>query len=119
MTPQLDPTRPIPDTRVFDLSESRKGYRINKMCNSLTVEANRAAYKADEEAYLNTHGLTDSEKNLIRRRDWAGLNEAGGNIYYLLKLGFVVGHGLYRMGAQMRGEAFEDFLASRKAKGAR
>lgn len=119
MTLQLDRSRPIPDTLVFDLSESRKGYRINSMCNSLTNEANRAAYQADEEAYLSRHKLTDREKDLIRQRDWAGLNEAGGNIYYLLKLGFVVGHGLYRMGAQMRGEAFEDFLASRKAKGAR
>lgn len=119
MTPQLDRSRPIPDTLVFDLRESRKGYRINKMCDSLTIEANRSAYKADEETYLDTHELTDREKDLIRQRDWAGLNEAGGNIYYLLKLGFVVGHGLYRMGAQMRGEAFEDFLASRKAKGAR
>ncbi|MBV6274114.1 protocatechuate 3,4-dioxygenase [Alcaligenaceae bacterium CGII-47] len=119
MTQQLDRSRPIPDTRVFDLSESRKGYRINKMCNSLTVEANRAAYQADEQAYLNQYKLTDYERDLIRARNWAGLNEAGGNIYYLLKLGFVVGHGLYRMGAQMRGETFEDFLASRKAKGAR
>lgn len=119
MAPQLDRSHPIPDTRVFDLEESRRGYRINKMCDSLTRETNRAAYKADEEAYLAAHGLTEREKDLIRRRDWAGLNEAGGNIYYLLKLGFVVGHGLYRMGAQMRGETFEEFLASRKAKGAR
>lgn len=119
MTPQLDRSHPIPDTQVFDLGESHKGYRINKMCDSLTVEANRTAYRADEEVYMNQHGLSDSEKALVRQRDWAGLNAAGGNIYYLLKLGFVVGHGLYRMGAQMRGEAFEDFLASRKARGAR
>lgn len=119
MKQQLDRSNPIPDTLVFDLRESRKGYRINKLCDSLIVEANREAYKADEEAYLARWDLTEAEKELIRQRDWAGLNEAGGNIYYLLKLGFVVGHGLYRMGAQMRGETFEEFLASRNAKGAR
>ncbi|WP_379866529.1 hypothetical protein [Marinobacter sp. M5B] len=119
MKQQLDRSNPIPDTRVFDLRESRRGYRINKMCDSLIDENNRAAYKADEEAYLKKWGLTEEEKDLIRDRDWAGLNEAGGNIYYLLKLGFVVDHGLYRMGAQMRGETFEEFLAGRNAKGAR
>lgn len=116
---QLDRDRPIPDTLIFDLRESRKGYRLNKLCDSLTSEANRRAYQDDEEAYLATHDLTDEERDLIRARDWAGLNAAGGKIYYLLKLGFVVGHGLYRMGAQMRGESFDDFLASRNAKGAR
>lgn len=116
---QLDRDRLIPDTLIFDLRESRKGYRLNKLCDSLTSEANRRAYQDDEEAYLATHDLTDEERDLIRARDWAGLNAAGGNIYYLLKLGFVVGHGLYRMGAQMRGESFDDFLASRNAKGAR
>lgn len=116
---QLDRDRPIPDTLIFDLRESRKGYRLNKLCDSLTSEANRRAYQDDEEGYLARHDLTDEERDLIRARDWAGLNVAGGNIYYLLKLGFVVGHGLYRMGAQMRGESFDDFLASRNARGAR
>lgn len=118
-TPQLDRSRPIPDTLIYDLTESRKGYRLNKLCNSLTCAANRDAYRADEAAYLSRYELTDEEKRLILARDWSGLQAAGGNIYYLLKLGFVVGHGLYRMGAQMRSEPFEDFLASRNAKGAR
>lgn len=119
MKQQLESPQPIPDTIVFDLRESHKGYRINKMCNSLIDESNRAAYKADEEAYLEKYSLTEKEKELVRNRDWAGLNDTGANIYYLIKLGFVVGHGLYRIGAQMRGESFEDFLASRRAKGAR
>ena len=116
---QIDRNRPIPDAIIFDLNESRKGYRLNKMCDSLTSEANRHAFQADEEAYLERYGLSEEERRLVRARDWAGLNEAGGNIYYLIKLGFVVGHGLYRMGAQMRGETFEAFLASRNADGAR
>lgn len=119
MTMQLDRNNPIPNTVVFDLGYSRNGLRINTMCNSLTVAENREAYKQDEEAYMQKYGLTEAEKELIRNRDWAGLNSIGGNIYYLLKLGFVVGHGLYRMGAQMRGETFEEFLATRNAKGAR
>jgi protocatechuate 4,5-dioxygenase alpha subunit len=116
---QLDPTKPIPDTIVFDLGESRKGYQLNKMCNSLILEDNRRKYESNEEAYMSQYALGEDVKKLIRARDWAGLIEAGGNIYFLLKLGFVVKHGLYRMGAQMRGESFETFLDSRGGKGAR
>jgi protocatechuate 4,5-dioxygenase, alpha chain len=43
---------------------------------------------------------------------------AGGNIYFLLKLGVVTGNGLYKMGAAMRGESYEQFLATRNNAGA-
>ena len=43
----------------------------------------------------------------------------GGNIYYVYKLGATVGQGLYHLGAQMRGQSYEDFLATRNARGAR
>lgn len=119
MTQQLDRANPIPGASVFDLRQSYRGYRINKMCDSLIVAENREAYKADEEAYLEKYGLSAEEKALVLKRDWSGLIDVGGNIYYLLKLGFVTGHGLYRMGAQMRGETYEEFLNTRNAKGAR
>ena len=53
---------------------------------------------------MSRFGFTETEKDLIRKRDFRGLIEAGTNIYYLLKIGSVTGNGLYRMGAQMRGE---------------
>ena len=49
----------------------------------------------------------------MRARDFPGLLAAGGNIYFLLKLGVVTGNGLYDMGAKMRGETYEQFLATR------
>ena len=118
MSKQVDPDRPIPDTSVFDLRTSFKGYRINKMCNSFNSPQSREAFKADEEAYMAKYALSDEEKQLVRRRDFAGLIDAGGNIYFLIKVGFLTGNGLYRMGAQMRGETYEQFLATRKDPGA-
>jgi protocatechuate 4,5-dioxygenase alpha subunit len=118
MDNQINPQRSIPDTSVFDLRSSFKGYRINKLANSLNTPENRNAFKADEEAYMARFGLTDEEKALIRKRDFNGLIDAGGNIYYLIKIGFCTGFGLYRMGAQMRGETYEQFLETRKDKGA-
>jgi protocatechuate 4,5-dioxygenase alpha subunit len=110
--------KPIPDTTIFDLKASRRGYRLNKMCGSLCDPQNREAFKADEEAYMARFGLTDSEKELVRKRDFAALIHAGLNIYFMLKLGAVTGNSLYRMGAQMRGESYEQFLSTRNFKDA-
>jgi protocatechuate 4,5-dioxygenase alpha subunit len=112
------PVREIPDTTIFDLRASRRGYRLNKMCGSLCSPANREAFRRDEEAYMAKFQLTDSEKELIRKRDFAGMIHAGMNIYWMLKVGSVTGNSLYRMGAQMRGESYEQFLATRNFKDA-
>jgi protocatechuate 4,5-dioxygenase alpha chain len=118
MSTQLTPGIRIQGSEVFDLANSWRGYRINKMCNALSQAHNRDTFKQDEEAFMAAYRLTDTEKQLVRDRDFCGLLEAGGNIYFLLKLGVVTGNGLYKMGAQMRGESYEQFLASRNDPGA-
>ncbi|MGE0349329.1 hypothetical protein [Hydrogenophaga sp.] len=106
------------DSDVFDLNMSWRGLRINTMCNALSDPINREACKADEEAFMDRFGLMEAERQLVRERDFGGLLAAGGNIYFLLKLGVVTGNGLYRMGARMRGETHEQFLATRNDSGA-
>ena len=108
----------IPDTTIFDLRLSRRGKRLNRMCTALCSPAEREAFKRDEEAFMARFSLTEDEKNLIRRRDFKGLIEAGMNIYAMLKIGSASGNSLYRMGAQMRGESYEAFLATRNMKDA-
>ncbi len=108
----------IPDTSIFDLRVSRRGYRLNKLCASLCSPANREAFKQDEEGYMPGFDLSEKEKHLIRKRDFAGMIDAGMNIYFMLKIGSVTGNGLYRMGAQMRGESYEQFLGTRNIQGA-
>ena len=118
MSTQLTPGIRIQGSEVFDLASSWRGYRINKMCNALSQAHNRDAFKQDEEAFMAAYRLTDAEKQLVRDRDFSGLLAAGGNIYFLLKLGVVTGNGLYKMGAKMRGESYEQFLATRNDAGA-
>ena len=110
--------RQIPDTSIFDLRLSRRGLRLNRMCSALCSPTEREAFKRDEEAFMERFSLTDEEKNLIRKRDFEGLIEAGMNIYAMLKIGSATGNSLYRMGAQMRGESYEAFLATRNMKDA-
>ena len=110
--------KPIADTSIFDLRLSARGRRLNKLCGSLCDPKNREAFKADEEGYIAKFGLNDEEKRLIRQRDFAGLIAHGMNIYWMLKLGSATGNSLYRMGAQMRGESYEEFLKTRNISGA-
>ena len=112
------PLKPIPDTSIFDLRLSRRGRRLNKMCEALCSPAEREAFKRDEEAFMHRFELSDEEKSLIRKRDFKGLIEAGMNIYAMLKVGSATGNSLYKMGAQMRGESYEEFLKTRNISGA-
>jgi protocatechuate 4,5-dioxygenase alpha subunit len=118
MVEQLTPGVRIKGSEVFDLATSWRGLRINKMCNALSQATNREAFQRDEEAFMTAWNLTEEEKQLVRERDFSGLLAAGGNIYFLLKLGVVTGNGLYKMGAKMRGETHEQFLATRNNAGA-
>jgi len=112
------PIKEIPDTSIFDLRLSRRGRRLNRMCAALCAPAEREAFKRDEEAFMEKFALEEQEKRLVRSRDFKGLIEAGTNIYALLKIGSATGNSLYRMGAQMRGESYEQFLATRNMKDA-
>jgi protocatechuate 4,5-dioxygenase, alpha chain len=108
----------IPGTYVFDLRLSRRGYALNKMCMSLTRPENRKAFVADEEAYMARYGLTEEQKETVRKRDWLRMTQLGGNLFFFLKLGATVGEGLYRIGAQMRGQTYDEFMATRNVPGA-
>ena len=119
MAVKREKLKSIPGTTIFDGAESRKGYRINKFAMSLASSKNREAFKADKNAYLQKSGLNKKEKELVKNRDFLGLIKAGGNIYMLIKLGAALGVGLYHMGAQQRGQTYEEFMNTRKASGAR
>lgn len=118
MPQQVDRARPIPDTQVYDLRASHRGYRLNRFALSLTRPENREAFKADEAGYMTRWGLSEAERALVLDRDFAGLIDAGINIYFMLKVGICTGNGLYHMGAQMRGESYEAFLDTRADPGA-
>ena len=120
MAKQVDSERPIEETKIFDAEQTRLGYRLNKFAMSLVKLANREAFLADEDAALAASGLNDEEKQLIRDRDWrAIMDEHGGNIYMIMKIGAVIGEGLYQIGAHQRGQTYEEFLATRNAAGAK
>ena len=60
---------PIPGTTLFDGEQARKGYALNRMCYSFNSADNRAAFRADEEAYMRQYGLNPDQADAIRKSD--------------------------------------------------
>jgi protocatechuate 4,5-dioxygenase alpha chain len=76
----------IPGTRVFTAQRARKGYHLNQFAMSLMKEENRQRFKADNAAYLEEWDLTDAAKAAVLARDYNGMIDEGGNVYFLSKL---------------------------------
>lgn len=110
---KLGGRREIPGAFIFTGQRSARGYRLNKFAMSLVEAANRDAFRADERGYMAGFNLTEEEVSMVERRDWAEMIRYGGNIYIILKVAGALGISLMQMGAQMRGETLEQFLATR------
>jgi protocatechuate 4,5-dioxygenase alpha chain len=108
----------LPGTYVFDLALSRRGYAFNRMCARLRLPAERDAFVADPDGYMRAHGVGAAHRDAVHRRDWLELTRLGGNLFFFLKLAAALGIGLYTIGAQMRGQSYEDFMRTRRVPGA-
>jgi gallate dioxygenase len=115
---QLAGAEALPGTYPFTLERSVKAYRLNKFLHALIDPAHRARFLADPEAAFREAGLTDEERDLVRRRDWRGLIRYGAIFFMLEKLGAVIGVSNLHIYAAMRGETLEQFQKTRNAPGA-
>ncbi|OHV32306.1 MULTISPECIES: gallate dioxygenase [Pseudofrankia] len=116
MAQQLRGIDRLPGTYPFDLARSLKAYRLNKYLHAMIDPAHRARFLADPEASFDEAGLTDTERDLVRRRDWRAMIHYGVIFFVLEKLGAVVGTSNLHIYAAMRGESLDDFLATRNTK---
>ena len=105
----------IEGTTLFDGDQAQKGYALNRMCFSFNSEANREAFRRDEDAYCAKYQLTTAQREAVKSRNVLRLIEAGGNIYYLAKLAGILGLNVQDIGAQQTGmsvQAFKDKLVA-------
>lgn len=103
--------REIPGTTFFDGPMSTKGYPLNKMCHSFNSEAGRNAFVADEEAVMEQYGLSDAQKEAVRKRDVLAMIREGGSIYYLAKFGQILSMNVQDFGGVQTGRTTEEFQA--------
>jgi gallate dioxygenase len=116
MARQLAGADKLVGTYPFGLESSVKAYRLNKYLHAMIDETHRRAFLADPEHSFARAGLTEEEKDLVRRRDWRGLIHYGVIFFMLEKLGAVVGTSNLHIYAAMRGETLEDFLKTRNTR---
>jgi protocatechuate 4,5-dioxygenase alpha chain len=107
----------IPGTFVFDGRHARIGYALNMFCMSLNVAANRDAFHADEEAYLDRFALPPEQRQAVRERQWLRMLELGGNIYYTYKLAACDGMSFQQLAAAQTGVSEQDYVAMMLAGG--
>lgn len=111
---QVDLNHPPAGTYFNTGAAARRGFRLNRFCYDLRYPANRDAYRADAQALMDKYGLSEPEQKLVRAGDWIGLVRYGANLFVILRLAELHGDGLTAVGAQMRGQSVEDYLASRQ-----
>ena len=102
---------------VFDLERSAKGLRINRFLNSLSKEKSRKLFLEKPEEAMQ--GLSDTEKDMVRRLDWKALQDYGASFFCLEKLARAKGVSNPQMVAHFRGESLDDYLKTRRVPGAR
>jgi gallate dioxygenase len=115
---QLNGIERLEGTYPFTLERSVKAFRINDYLHRMVEPAHREAFLRDPEASFAAAGLTEEERDLIRRRDWRGLMHYGVIFFMLEKLGAVTGVSNLHIYAAMRGETLEAFQRTRNAPGA-
>jgi len=118
MTRELSGVERLTGTYPFTLERSVRAYRINHYLHRMIEPAHREAFLRDPEASFEAAGLSDEERDLIRRRDWRGMIHYGVIFFMLEKLGAVVGVSNLHIYAAMRGETLEAFQKTRNAPGA-
>jgi gallate dioxygenase len=102
---------------VFDLERSGRGLRINRFLHALTSSDKRKIFLEHPEAAMQ--GLTEEEKDMVRRLDWKALQDYGASFFCLEKLARAKGVSNPEMVAAFRGETLEQFLKTRRVPGAR
>jgi gallate dioxygenase len=103
-------------TYPFTIGRAVKAFRLNNFIHDLIKPDKRKEFQDDPETAFTKGGLTEEEKDLLRRRDWRGMIHYGVSFFMLEKLGAVVGTTNLHIYAAMKGMSLDDFLQTRNAK---
>jgi gallate dioxygenase len=98
----------------FTFASSMRAYRLNKYLHGIIQPELRGRFLYDREGSYERGGLTEEEKDMVRRLDWRALIRYGVIFFILEKLAAAVGVPNQKIYAAMRGESLEDYQKTRK-----
>ena len=102
---------------VFDLERSARGLRLNRFLHALIAAEKRKLFLDKPEEAMQ--GLSEAEKDMVRRLDWKAMQDYGASFFCLEKLARAKGVSNPQMVAHFRGESLDDFFKTRRVPGAR
>ena len=102
-------------TYPFTLERSVNHYRLNAFLHDLVIPEHRKRFMEDTEALFEERGLTEQERDMIRRRDWRALMQYGAIFFVLEKMAAVVGVSNLHVYSHMRGQTLDEFQKTRNA----
>ena len=94
----------------------RDGLSHQQFLHRLIEPEYRKQFLANPEPLFESAGLTEEERDMVRRRDWRAMIHYGVIFFMLEKLGAVIGTTNLHIYAAMRGQSLEDFQKTRNAK---
>ena len=110
--PKPDHSLEPPASFVYTGPMSTRGHNINRFSLSLKIPDNRKSFLADPDAYMTRFNLSDTEKALVRARDWSGLLAAGGHLQAILKIAATLGQNLWHIGAHNAEIPVDEMIAA-------
>jgi protocatechuate 4,5-dioxygenase alpha chain len=101
-----------PSTFIFTGEICSRSYALNRFAFAFKHPAHRQLFSEAPEALMKSFGLTESQMDLVRQRDWTGLVAAGGHHFNIIKIAAAVGASHLHVGAHMCGADWNEFKQS-------
>src|SRR5690606_6059023 len=71
-------------TYPFTIDTAVRAYRLNRFLHDLVIPEKRKLFLEDEERAFEEAGLTEEERDMVRRRDWRAMIRYG-VIFFMLE----------------------------------
>jgi protocatechuate 4,5-dioxygenase alpha subunit len=108
----LDLSLEAPSTFVFTGEICSRSYALNRFAFAFKDPEHRHRFEQAPELLMEEFGLTDQQKDLVRKRDWTGLVANGGHHFNIIKIAAAVGESHLHVGAHMCGADWDEFKQS-------
>jgi len=109
MSDEIDLSLEAPSAFVFTGEICSRSYRLNRFAFDFKYPRVRERFAADAETLMTEYGLNETEKALVRARDWTGLVAGGGHHFNVIKIAAAVGESHLHVGAHMCGANWDEF----------
>lgn len=110
----LGPAAPIRGLCRMTTERAQRGYPLTRFLCSMRHARQREALVNDLEGCLRDSGLSELEKNMLRRRDFVAMLDHGAATVAVAKVCRAWGVTLVELGALGRGQSAQDFITERK-----